>query len=120
MARLFFVIDVKAATRFPSEIPRHNHFMLNRAWAKPRIFKKHSKSTPPHRKSAFSPKKTHNQKRTQRKFPRQSHNSIDGFNRRVPVPQYSQRLVVEGAGDTINDKAWSVFCPGRGFAHPAH
>src|SRR5215468_8263131 len=120
MTRLFFVIDVKAATRFPSEISRHNHFLLNRAWAKPRIFKKRSVKRLRCRKIDVVPDQIHQLKRTHAEITRQSHNSIDGFNRRVSVPQYSQRLVVEGAGDTVNDKAWSVFCPGRSFAHPAH
>src|SRR5262245_60658093 len=120
MERLFFVIDVKAAPRFSSEISPHHHFMLNGAWAKPRIFKKRSVKRLRRRKIDVVPDQIHQLKRTHAEIARQSHNAIDGFNRRVTVTQYSQRLIVEWTGHPVNDKAWSVFCPGRGFAHLAH
>src|SRR5262245_1436260 len=120
MARLFFVIDVKTATRFPPEIPSHHHFMLNGAWTKRRIFKKRSVKRLCCGEIDVVPDQIHQLKWTHAEITRQSHNAIDGFNRRVPVTQYSQRLVVERTGHPVNDKAWSVFCPGRGFAYPAH
>src|SRR5262245_42965174 len=120
MARLFFVIDVKAATRFSSEISPHDHLMLNGAWAKPRIFKKRSVKRLRCCKIDVVPDQIHQLKWTHAEITRQSHNAIDGFNRRVAVTQYSQRLVVERTGHPVNDKAWSVFCPCRGFAYPAH
>src|SRR5215510_9747436 len=107
MARLFFVIDVKAASRFSSEISPHNHFMLNGAWAKPRIFKIRSVKRLRCGKIDVVPDQIHQLKRAHAEITRQSHNAIDGFNRRVSVTQYSQRLVVEGTGHPINDKARS-------------
>src|SRR5215475_9651420 len=115
MARLFFVIDVKAATRFSSEISPHDHFMLNGAWAKPRILKKRSVKRLRCRKIDVVPDQIHQLKRTHAEITRQSHDAIDGFNRRVTVTQYSQRFVVEGSGHPVDNKARSVFCPGRGF-----
>src|SRR5262245_7335072 len=120
MARLFFVIDVKTAARFSSEISPHDHFMLNVAWPKPRIFKKRSIKRLRGCKIDVVPDQIHQLKRTHAEIARQSHDAIDGFNRRVAVTQYAQRLVVKGTGHPVNDKARSVLCPGRGFAYPAH
>src|SRR5437899_1001130 len=120
MARLFLVIDVKTPPRLPSEISSHDHFVLNGAWAKPRIFKKRSVERLRRRKVDVVPDQIHQLKRTHAEITRQSHDAINGFNSRIPVSQYSQRLVIEGTGNPVNNKARSVFCAGRGFAHPAH
>src|SRR4029450_13951929 len=114
MARLLFVIDVKPPTCFPPEISPHDHFMLNRAWPKPRIFKKRSVKRLCCCKVDVVPDQIHQLKRTHAEIARQSHDAINGLNGRIPVSQYAQRLVIKGTGNPVNDEARSIFCAGWG------
>src|SRR3990172_10255397 len=120
MATLFFSIDVKTSAGLAPQVSAHHHAVVNRAWTESRVFEKRMVKRLGGGKVDIVADQVHQLEGSHAEVPRFFHDLVDGFHGRAAVAQNAQRLVVKGAGDTVDDKARRVFGASRRLADGAN